>query len=99
MDYYNPNLMEQTEFYNNNLLANYFTTSMKSVALKYYPDLDLLALPSTIVRNGLKSNEKRTTLNNMDFMKIFDGVNENQTELKIGSITDSLLKITLNAMS
>jgi len=77
--------------YSNNLLANYFTTSMKSMALKYYPDLDLLALPSTIVRSGLKSNEKRTTLNNMDFMKIFDGVNENQTELKIGSVKGSLL--------
>lgn len=77
--------------YANNLLANYFTTSMKSIAERYYPDLDLLALPSTIVRNGLKSNEKRTTLNNMDFMKIFDGVNENQIKLQIGSVQGYLL--------
>lgn len=77
--------------FSNNLLANYYTSSMKEEAKKYYPDLDLLALPSTIVRNGLKSNVKRTTLNNMDFLKIFNGVDEKRSKLKVGTITGKQL--------
>ena len=87
--------------YSNSLLANYFTSSMKTVAQKYFTDLDLVALPSTIVRNGLKSNEKRTTMNNMDFLKIFDGVNEDRAKLKYGFVTgkqlyDLILENVLN---
>lgn len=87
--------------YSNNLLANYFTSAIKTVAKDYFQDLDLVALPSTIIRNGLKSNEKRTTMNNMDFMKIFDGVNEDRAKLKIGKISgkqlyDLILENVLN---
>ena len=73
--------------YSNSVLANYLTDAVKSAALKTFPDLDLVGLPSTIVRNGLKSNERRSTLNNMDFLKIFDGVNANLERLKIGRIS------------
>jgi len=87
--------------YSNSLLANYFTSALKVVAQDYFHDLDFVALPSTIIRNGLKSNEKRTTMNNMDFLKIFDGVNEDRAKLKYGTITgkqlyDLILENVLN---
>lgn len=72
--------------YADSILANYLTDGIKIAAQKTYPDLDLVGLPSTIVRNGLKSNERRSTLNNLDFLKIFDGVNSNLQLLKIGSV-------------
>lgn len=71
--------------YADSVLANYLTDGIKIAAQKIFPDLDLVGLPSTIVRNGLKSNERRSTLNNLDFLKIFDGVNSNLRLLKIGT--------------
>ena len=72
--------------YSNSVLANYLTDGIKMAAQEIFPDLDLVGLPSTIVRNGLKSNERRSTLNNLDFLKIFDGVSSNLRLLKIGSV-------------
>jgi len=72
--------------YSNSPLVNYYTTGIKESALKYYPDLDLVGIPSSTIRNGLKSHEKRTTMNNMDFMKIFDGINEGFSNLELGTI-------------
>jgi len=87
--------------YSNSFLANYYTSGIKESALKYFPDLDLVGLPSSTIRNGLKSHERRTTMNNMDFMKIFDGINENFSELSVGTISgkelyDLILENTIN---
>ena len=72
--------------YSNNVMSNYITSGMKEAAKKIYPDLDLVGIPSTIYRNGILSHEKRTTINNIDYMKIFDGVNATIADLKIGSV-------------
>lgn len=87
--------------YANSVMINYITSGLKSAAKDLYPDVDLVGIPSTIFRNGLKSNEKRSTLNNIDFLKIFDGVNDNLAPLKIGTVTgkqlyDLILENVLN---
>ena len=77
--------------YSNNILANYITSAIKrSVRLKN-PEIDAVGIPSTIFRNGLKSNEKRSTFNNIDLMKMFDGVSENLSQVRIGRINGAEL--------
>lgn len=73
--------------YSHNLMANYITSGMKEAALKYYPELDAIGIPTTIFRNGILSNDKRTTINNVDYLKIFDGVNATIADLKVGTIS------------
>lgn len=72
--------------YSNNVMANYITSGIKEAASKQFEDLDAVGIPSTIFRNGILSYEKRTTLNNIDYLKIFDGVNATQANLKVGTI-------------
>ena len=79
-------VLNDTIRYSHNLMANYITSGMKEVALKLYPDLDAIGIPSTIFRNGLLSHEKRTTINNIDYLKIFDGINATIADLKVGTI-------------
>ena len=79
-------VLNDTTRYSHNLMANYITSGMKEAALKLYPDLDAIGIPSTIFRNGLLSHEKRTTINNIDYLKIFDGVNATIADLKVGTI-------------
>lgn len=87
--------------YSNNIMANYITSALRDEARKVYRDLDVVGVPSTIFRNGLLSHEKRTTINNIDYLKIFDGVNAELAELRIGTVTgkelyDLVLENVLN---
>ena len=90
-------LPEETVFdnsmrYKNNVLANYITTAIKDSAAKIYPDLDLIGLPSTVIRSGLRSNINRTTFNNIDLINMFKGLDESISGLRIGKISgDELL--------
>lgn len=72
--------------YSNNIIANYVTSAIKRAVRVKYPEIDAVGIPSTIFRNGLKSNEKRSTFNNMDLMKMFDGVSENLSMVRVGKI-------------
>ncbi len=87
--------------YSNNVLANYVTSAIKRVIRIDYPEIDAVGIPSTIFRNGLKSNEKRSTFNNLDLMKMFDGVSENLSTVRVGKINGEelfslVLENTLN---
>lgn len=78
--------------YKNNVLANYITSAIKGAALKRYPDLDVVGIPSTIIRSGLRSNINRTTFNNIDLINMFKGVDESVSGLRIAELTgDELL--------
>jgi len=78
--------------YSNNILANYITSAVKRAIRVDYPQIDAVGIPASTFRNGLKSNERRHTLNNLDLMKMFDGVSENMSEVKIGQVSGSELK-------
>ncbi len=74
--------------YANNVIANYTTSAIKgALAKKGYSDVDAVGIPGSIFRNGLKSHERRSTLNNIDLLKMFDGVNEDLSGVQIGKIT------------
>lgn len=77
--------------YSNNVLANYVTSAIKRSARVEYPDIDAVGIPSTIFRSGLKSNERRSTFNNIDLMKMFDGVSENLSNVRVGKVTGAEL--------
>lgn len=79
-------LLDDSIRYSNNVLANYITSAIKRAVRRKYPEIDAVGIPSTIFRNGLKSNEKRSTFNNMDLMKMFDGVSENLSMVRVGRI-------------
>ena len=68
--------------YSNSYLMNYLTSSIKDVLQsKYDPEIFTVALQSSIVRGGLKSGS-----NNLDIMKVFDGVSEDLSTLKAGTL-------------
>ncbi len=74
--------------YANNVVANYTTTAIKDVLKESgYPEVDAVGIPASTFRNGLKSHERRSTLNNIDLLKMFDGVSEYLSALRIGKIT------------
>ena len=73
--------------YSNSILANYITSAVKRPLRAMYPEIDAVGIPASIFRSGLKSNERRHTLNNLDLMKMFDGVSENLSQVKIGELT------------
>jgi len=78
--------------YANSILANYITSAVKRPLREVYPNIDAVGIPASTFRNGLKSNERRHTINNLDLMKMFDGVSENLSQVKIGTITGEELK-------
>ena len=73
--------------YSNSVLANYITSAIKRPLRDTYPEIDAVGIPSSIFRSGLKSNERRHTLNNLDLMKMFDGVSENLSQVRVGTVT------------
>jgi len=80
--------------YSNTLLANCITTALAKEARKIYPKLTSVGIPSTIIRNGLLSNNLRTTFNNIDLLNMFKGVDTNVSGLRIGTISGvELLKL------
>jgi len=80
-------VLDDTIRYTNNTLANYITSAIKRPIRNIYSDVAAVGIPGSTFRNGLKSNERRHTLNNLDLMKIFDGVSESYSQVKIGKIT------------
>lgn len=68
--------------YKNSYLMNYLTSALKrNIRDKIDPEVFAVALQSSIVRGGLEDGS-----DNLDVMKIFDGVSEDLSGLKIGNI-------------
>lgn len=89
-------VLDDTIRYSNNIIANYVSSGIKEAAKLKVPQLNAIGIPSTIFRNGLKSNEDRTTFNNIDLIKMFDGVSEHLSEVKVGNITgEELIALVL----
>ena len=68
--------------YSNSYLANYLTSAVKRSVRKMQPDVFSVAIQSSIIRGGIKQDS-----NNLDLMKVFDGVSENLSNLRIGDVT------------
>lgn len=68
--------------YKNSYLMNYLTSALKrDIREKHDPEVFTVALQSSIVRGGLKDGA-----DNLSLMKIFDGVSEDLSNLKIGNV-------------
>lgn len=83
--------------YQNSYLMNYLTSAIKrAVRTNCDPDVFTVAIQSSIVRGGLKDEA-----NNLEVMKVFDGVSEDLSNLKIGEVTGHELVglITENILS
>ena len=80
-------LLDDSIRYDNNILANYVTSAIKRPIREVYPDVAAVGIPGSTFRSGLKSNERRHTFNNLDLLKMFDGVSENFSQVMIGKIT------------
>ena len=80
-------ILDDTIRYGHNILANYVTSALKRPIREIYPDVAAVGVPGSTFRSGLKSNERRHTFNNLDLMKMFDGVNESYSQVKIGKVT------------
>ena len=80
-------VLDDTIRYSNNILANYITSAIKRPIREMYPDIAAVGIPGSTFRSGLKSNERRHTFNNLDLIKMFDGVSENFSQVMIGKIT------------
>ncbi len=68
--------------YQNSYLANFLTSAVNKSVRKICDDPDIiLGLQSSIIRGGLKNKS-----NNLDIMKIFDGVSEDLSDVHIGKV-------------
>lgn len=68
--------------YSNSYLMNYLTSALKrQIRNSLVPEIFSVAIQSSIVRNGLKDGA-----NNLDVMKVFDGVSEDLSNLRIGNV-------------
>lgn len=68
--------------YSNSYLMNYLTSAIKRVVReKTDPEVFTVAIQSSIVRGSIKDGA-----NNLDIMKVFDGVSEDLSNLRIGSV-------------
>ncbi|MBE7705557.1 MAG: hypothetical protein E7Z90_07110 [Cyanobacteria bacterium SIG29] len=67
--------------YSNSYLANYLTSAVKRSVRKMVPDVYSVAIQSSIIRGGIKDGA-----NNLDLMKVFDGVSEDLSDLQIGEV-------------
>ncbi len=68
--------------YQNSYLMNYLTSAVKrTVREKYDSDVFTVALQSSIVRGGLEDGA-----DNLRVMKVFDGVSEDLSNLRIGDV-------------
>ncbi len=68
--------------YSNSYLANYLTSAIKRSIRDVEPEVFSVGLQSSIIRGGIKDKS-----NNLDLMKIFDGVSEDLSNLQIGNVT------------
>ncbi|MDD3238027.1 MAG: hypothetical protein PHV37_08035 [Candidatus Gastranaerophilales bacterium] len=67
--------------YANSYLANYLTSAIKRSVREDVPDIDIVGVQSSIIRGGLKNGS-----NNLDMMKIFDGVSEDLSGVEVGKV-------------
>lgn len=68
--------------YQNSYLMNYLTSALKRVIRENYDaDIFTVALQSSIVRGGLEDDA-----DNLQVMKVFDGVSEDLSNLRIGNV-------------
>lgn len=68
--------------YSNSYLMNYLTSALKrQIRNSLDPEIFSVAIQSSIVRNGLKDGA-----NNLDVMKVFDGVSEDLSNLRMGNV-------------
>lgn len=68
--------------YSNSYLANYLTSAVKRSVRKIDPEVFSVSIQSSIIRGGIKHKS-----NNLDLMKVFDGVSEDLSTLQIGSVS------------
>lgn len=70
--------------YANSCLANFLTTSVKKsiTQIKGQEDVAAVGIQSSIIRGGIKDGS-----NNFDVLRIFDGVSEDLSDVKVGTIT------------
>lgn len=68
--------------YANSYLANYLTSAIKRSVRETVPDIDLVGVQSSIIRGGVKNNS-----NNLELMKIFDGVSEDLSGVQVGDVS------------
>ncbi len=83
--------------YSNSYLMNYLTSAIKrTIRENLDPDVFTVAIQSSIVRNGIKDGAT-----NLDLMKVFDGVSEDLSNLRIGNVKGEELVglITENILS
>ena len=68
--------------YKNSYLANWLTSAVKRTVRKMtHNDEVIVGIQSSIIRGGLKDGS-----NNLNIMKVFDGVSENLSNVRIGEI-------------
>lgn len=68
--------------YSNSYLANYLTSAVKRSVREITGNPDVIVgIQSSIIRGGIEDGS-----NNLDMMKIFDGVSEDLSNVKIGNI-------------
>ena len=74
--------------YANSLLANFLTTALKESISKVpgCEDVDVVGVQSSIIRGGLQDGAS-----NLDLMKVFDGVSEKLSNVKVGNVTGNEL--------
>lgn len=73
--------------YQNSYLMNYLTSAIKrTIREKYDPAIFTVAIQSSIIRGDLKDGA-----NNLQVMKVFDGVSEDLSKLKIGEVSGKAL--------
>ncbi|MGM9994293.1 MAG: metallophosphoesterase [Candidatus Avigastranaerophilus sp.] len=82
--------------YSNSYLANYLTSAVKRSVRSIQPNVFAVGIQSSIIRGGIKNGS-----NNLDLMKVFDGVSEDLSNLQIGDVTGKELTglITENVLS
>ena len=80
-------LLDDSIRYDNNILANYVTSAIKRPIREVYPNVSAVGIPGSTFRSGLKSNERRHTFNNLDLLKMFDGVSDSFSQVMIGKVT------------
>lgn len=63
-------------------LAKYLTSAVKDSMLNIEPDIDSVAIQSSIIRGGIKPDDT-----NLALMKVFDGVSEDLSKVKVGFVS------------
>jgi hypothetical protein len=82
--------------FSNSYLANYLTTGVKRTIKKVDPEVKTVGIQSSIIRGGIKDKA-----NNLDLMKVFDGVSEDLSKVSTGYVSGKNLvgMITENVLT